>query len=687
MRFANYWRQMWMYVARQRRARRPARSLRLRVEALEDRTVPSIVWSSSGSRNVQDQGGPVITHADVDLIFWGSGWNNNPALMTNVTNSVNSIMNSPYLSGLSQYRGIGSGQLYRTDFITGTSPAAHTTIAQYDAFVRTNLNNGALPVTPSMDSQILYMVIPQPGTTDPAEGAGGAHGTDLSSFGRFHYGWSENISSLDDITNVVSHELTETVTDPEVNFHNAFVVPTTHDELCDGEAQNYSYRLNGVLVQSSLSQSDHAYDVYDGNVQKFVLTSGRALTVNGDQLTNPDDTITIDTIGSGYVINLNGEVAHFDAGQVNSITVNSRTGNNTINIERTVAGRPVTINLDSGTDTVNLSPTAQNLSNLAGTVTVNGGSGTGTLVANDQGTSTARTYTLTSSTLVRSGAATITYNNLAGVTVNTSNGSDTVTVQSTSAVTAVTVNGGTGTNTLVGSNNTADAWAVTGSNSGTLSSGTILGQVSFSGFQNLTGGNSTNYFTLSDQAGVSGNISGGGGGTLDLSAYSTTVVVDLQTRVSTGVGGSISNIQNVLGGNGGGAGTYNILVGNGGNVLTGGFGRRNLLIAGGSASTLIGGDDDDILIAGTTAYDREAGLVSLNALMAYWSGTADDYPTRVGNVTTGNGVPLLDGTTVTSNGGGNTLLAQGGGPTEMNLYYANPADTIDATASETVIAI
>jgi hypothetical protein len=147
------------------------------------------------------------------------------------------------------------------------------------------------------------------------------------------------------------------------------------------------------------------------------------------------------------------------------------------------------------------------------------------------------------------------------------------------------------------------------------------------------------------------------------------VLVDLQTGSATGVGTGIANIQNVTGGSGGGAGVYNILVGNGSNVLTGGDGRRNLLIAGASASTLIGGNDDDILIGGTTAYDTEAGLASLQAIMAYWSSTTDDYATRVANLLSGNGVPLLNATMVTNNGGGNTLMGNHGGAGELNLFY------------------
>jgi hypothetical protein len=231
--------------------------------------------------------------------------------------------------------------------------------------------------------------------------------------------------------------------------------------------------------------------------------------------------------------------------------------------------------------------------------------------------------------------------------------------------------GGTGSNALVGSA-VDNVWDITANNAGTLSSATIAGPVSFTGVGNLTGGTANNTFVFSDGAAISGNLDGGrAGATLDDSAYSTSVVVDLQTGTATGVGGTIAHIKNVIGGTGGGAGVYNVLVGNGGNTLTGGNGRRNLLIAGSLAGTLLGGDDDDILIGGTTLYDRD--MASLLAIMSYWSGTADDFGTRVSNLLTGNGMPLLDPTTVTSNGGGNTLT---GGP-GLNLYYGSDTDTTD----------
>jgi hypothetical protein len=224
--------------------------------------------------------------------------------------------------------------------------------------------------------------------------------------------------------------------------------------------------------------------------------------------------------------------------------------------------------------------------------------------------------------------------------------------------------GGSAANTLAGPD-APTTWSITGADAGTVDNGVV-----FAAFGNLVGGAGDNAFVFSDGATVSGSITGGGGtNTLDYSAYSSSVLVDLQTGSATGVGGGIANIQNITGGSGGGTGVYNILVGNGGNVLTSGDGRRNLLIAGGSASTLIGGNDDDILIGGTTAYDTEAGLVSLQAIMNYWSSTTDDYGTRVANLLSGNGVPLLGATMVTNNGGGNMLMGNHGGAGEMNLFY------------------
>jgi hypothetical protein len=657
---------------------RKDRQRRLFLEALEDRSVPSIIFNSASTASVTDGGGLVIDRVHVELIFWGSGWDTSQGstLRSQTESAVDSIASGPYISYLSQYRDtIGSGYRAESVIVDSSDPPSVFSDTNVRNMLSSSMSDGTLP-DPASDPELVYMVIPQPGST--ANSQGGEHS--YLSFGGVtaHYGWVINPGDLDSITYYFSHELAESVSDPEgtaiqVNPSN----PNFWNEIADGEAQNYSYRLDGYLLSSWFSQADHGYVVPTGQEQNFFVNSNRVLTVDGGQLVNPSDTITIDQTNGSYTVALNGEVAQFDAREffravapVSSIVINTGDGDETVNIEGTLAGRPVTINLGAGNDTVNVSPTLQNLGSLAGTVTIRGGPGSDTLELFDQGVASDFNYTITSSTVTRPGMATVSYSGLGNVALDISNGSDTISVQSSPVGTALSINGGSGNNTLVGSA-VDNTWDISGSDSGTLTSSRIAGPVSFTSVQNLTGGTAQNSFVFSDGATLSGNLDGGGSGSLDYSAYSSSVIVDLPLGTATGVGGSIADIQNVTGGSGGGAGVYNILVGNGGNVLIGGNGRRNLLIAGSSASTLQGGDDDDLLIGGTTTYDMD--VASLLAIMDYWSGTSDDYATRVSSLLTGTGVPLLDPTTVTSNGGGNTLL---GGP-GLNLFYGNDTDVTD----------
>jgi hypothetical protein len=230
------------------------------------------------------------------------------------------------------------------------------------------------------------------------------------------------------------------------------------------------------------------------------------------------------------------------------------------------------------------------------------------------------------------------------------------------------VGGSAGNNTLNGPAGTT-SWSIIGSNAGS-----VTGGFSFSAFQNLTGGAGNNTFVMGAGTSLSGTVTGGGGtNSLDYSAFTGNVIVDLQTGFATAIGGGLAGtFVNVHGSNLSGSGLYNLLIGAGGNTLTGGTNRRNILVAGASASTLIGGTLDDLLIGGTTIYDNAGdNLASWLQIAGYWAGT-DPFNTRVNNLLTGNGVPLLDATTVTGNGGGNTMT----GSNELALLYSDGADTI-----------
>src|SRR5262249_51890245 len=152
---------------------------------------------------------------------------------------------------------------------------------------------------------------------------------------------------------------------------------------------------------------------------------------------------------------------------------------------------------------------------------------------------------------------------------------------------------------------------------------------------------------FSDRAGVSGIIDGKAGtNTLDYSADTTRVYVNLLTGIATGTGG-IANFHHVTGGQG-----NDILVGdNSANVLNG-QGGRNLIIGEGGADTLTAGSGGDILIAGGTSYDTNDA--ALAALLETWSHTGLTYAGRTVKLkagiaytdNTGVHIALVDPTTV-----------------------------------------
>jgi hypothetical protein len=382
--------------------------------------------------------------------------------------------------------------------------------------------------------------------------------------------------------------------------------------------------------------------------------------------------------------------------------------NNTVNVLGTTS--PLNVVGGGPNATVNVGNAANRLDDIRGPLTVKGQAGSTTLNVNDQGTSTTQTYTFTANTLTRAGLAPVTFDNLNKVLLYPASvGGNTINVPSVAAGVLANLAAANGDTVTLGANQslasilgpvivgplndnisasvviddsgnmTPPAGPITLSNDATFGfsiSGLVPAPIYLGAGQNttlntslLTGAGDKTFNMQAAPGGVALNLNAGSGtNTLDYTGYAGNVLVDLPLGSATGFS-SISNIYRVTGASGGAPGSYNVLIGFGGNVLTGGTGRRNILVAGSSASTLNGGDQGDLLIGGTTAYDTEAGLVSWQAIAVYWAGT-DDYPTQVANLTSGSGVPLLDATTVFGNGGGNFMNGNG----ELALIYSDGLD-------------
>ncbi len=446
-------------------AHRPQKYCRLQLEDLADRVMPSILFGNTPGLTVSDNNGPVLSSAQVRVVFWGTGWNSSGglALRGQVINSINSLTapSGTYFAStapgadLGQYRpgGTGSRPVIDNFFATSNfSPGATFTANDVLNMLR---NTSPFNTQPNF----YYYVIPDP-SSDPSPSCGCAAEHTFGTIGSTttHFGFSRNLplgtaGQLDDLTILYSHEMVESITDPEgtalqVNPRN----PNAWNEIADNEAQLYGYRLNGVWTQAYWSRSDGKFTVPTGQSQHFFVSGGlipRVLTVNGDQLANHNDSITVDANGSDVRVTLNGEVAQFEPGQISSIVVNTQTGNDTVNVERTLAGIPVTVNLGGGTDIVNVSASARNLGNIQGAVTIHDGAGVDTLNVDDQANAAGATYTMTAGIVQRSGSALINYNSgINFVNINGGSGNNTYNVNGTEEIYATAINTGNGVDTV-----------------------------------------------------------------------------------------------------------------------------------------------------------------------------------------------------------------------------------------------
>jgi len=463
--------------------------------------------------------------------------------------------------------------------------------------------------------------------------------------------------------------------------------------------------------------------------------------------------ITVDTVGGD--ISINGSDTGFAWTSVRNGILTADGFGDSFVIDS--AATPIRCTGGAGNDTFTIGGTT-GFDSIPAAVTVSGGTGVNSLVINDAGGVGSPEYVLSSTSLTRTGAGNVTYATVQSVEVDATNNGVTFSDKNQAAGTAYSISGGTGTNALVGLSGGSD-WTVNGTNAGSIggsfsftsfsaltggigndtfrfiagasvasisgnggsdtlnfaactsplavavsgnNSGSVSGAVgSFAAVGSIIGGTANDAFTFtSNAAHLSGSVNGGPGGsdTLDFSGYTATDTwVNLSTGAAAGIGGSVINIANVLGGlrnniitgsatggnilvGRGGAGFSNVLVGSGGNnILISGFIGDG--VSGTNAPSTLDGSADafDVLIAGNTTQS----LANLIAIEAVWqAANTDNFAAYVADLT-GTGATYFGGRTlntsnVSNDGGGAAASTLIGSATmaDVDLFFAGSSDTI-----------
>jgi hypothetical protein len=321
------------------------------------------------------------------------------------------------------------------------------------------------------------------------------------------------------------------------------------------------------------------------------------------------------------------------------ISVNTGPGDDIVEIDNTVAGTPVTVNLGNGTDNVDLGRASLDLDSIQGPVVLHGGSGTDALMLRDGSHSGNVSYTIAGSVFSRTGSTTVSYDHIARLNIGMG-GVSTVNVVGTVS-TLVNLNPGTGSHTATiddGSNAADTTYTVTSSAVAWTGSGPINLNGNITNVV-LTGGSGNNTYNIQSTPSLS------------------------STTLNTGNGVDAVNVR-------GTAGLLTINSGSGGDTITlsnstatlGGIGRVIVNDPSNSAAVTV----DDSGFAGSTAYT----LTSTQVAAAAWPNFLLNYNNLASlNLKGGSGD---DAFAIESTAAGTpTTVTAGGGSNRFDLTHTD----------------
>jgi alkylated DNA repair dioxygenase AlkB len=418
----------------------------LRLESLEGRDVPTVVFANTSGESLSTNATPGLHSPVVYEIFWGSYWQTHGAEQNNLTAATQTLLNSPYFTGLTQY-GSDGHVLWGGSYTDYNSPLPGGAIA--DDNLQNELQSlidnpaeGLLRPTSSATTPI-YLVVTDPTAIDQSVGPGRV----AVGFNQLLYYTEPDLFqttepmeavwcstapaftggpvSQDGFTSTLSHELAECISDPgSTGTVQGPLIGPNGGQIGDGEPNlnvNYTYRMpDGNLVQAYYSGVDNAFIVPDGNTQHIYL---QPVVPGGPQFTlniqgNPRGNITLDTDTNGGVqVTQEGQTFDFAPGQIKGIHI-SGAYEDQIDIEHTLASAPVTIDLAkpevNDGQQVEIGQNSQDLGAIQGSVTIVNGTATDVLKVHDElaPPGANQTYTVTDSSITRSGSAGIFFSGL-----------------------------------------------------------------------------------------------------------------------------------------------------------------------------------------------------------------------------------------------------------------------------------
>ena len=177
-----------------------------------------------------DRNGPLITSVEIFTIFWGAGWQQEPAasILAQMNQFFDFVLTSTLMDQLAEYsvagKSIGHGKRIGSITLTTPAPSSSVTDQVIQLFLQREISSNTAFPQPS--SNTLYFLFSPPGTTVVQGGS-----SSCQQFCGYHDaigseifyavmpfpdcpGCLGGVPQLDALTSTSSHELCEAITDP-----------------------------------------------------------------------------------------------------------------------------------------------------------------------------------------------------------------------------------------------------------------------------------------------------------------------------------------------------------------------------------------------------------------------------------------------------------------------------------------
>jgi hypothetical protein len=204
--------------------------------------------AASASTRFVDDGGRVLSSARIYPIYWGQYWAPGAwPTADEITRALRTVLAGSYLSGLTQYRTIGPAVLHGSHVITTSDPPSRFTDKNIEAFLNAQFDAGILP---GPDDNALYVVTIPPGiNTGESDDLVGEHNYYQRDGHRIHYAWTTDTEVLEGATQTTTHEIIESITDPEGTAILGSRGTCSQPGWCEiADICSDSANLNGVMV-------------------------------------------------------------------------------------------------------------------------------------------------------------------------------------------------------------------------------------------------------------------------------------------------------------------------------------------------------------------------------------------------------------------------------------------------------